>query len=113
MIEYLQLISTEKRDTKAYEDILKSLKMLAEELECSVFAESQLPRSVDVGEDHRPMISDLFNEQAIRQYVDKVLLLERETSYTEENGNPKDIELIITKGYGSDTINNRIPAEIG
>lgn len=98
VIEYMQLISTERRGAEAYGEILKKLKSLAEELECSVFAESQLPRSVDAREDHRPMISDLFNEEAVRQYADNVLFLYREACYTKEYGKPGETELIIAKG---------------
>lgn len=95
VIEYMQLISREKRDAESYGKILKELKSLAEELDCSMLVEAQLPRSVDVREDHRPVISDFFNAQAVSDYVDNVLFLYREGYYTKEPSG--ETELIIAK----------------
>ena len=89
MIDYLQLMrgnssrASENRQQEISE-ISRSLKSLARELNVPVIALSQLSRSVESRQDHRPMLSDLRESGSLEQDADMVGFLYREAYYNKE-----------------------------
>ena len=83
-IDYLQLMSlggrVESRQQEVSE-ISRYLKALARELEVPVVVLSQLNRSPEGREGHRPRMSDLRESGSIEQDADVVMLLHREDYY--------------------------------
>jgi replicative DNA helicase len=83
-IDYLQLMSqggkVESRQQEVSE-ISRYLKALARELEIPVIVLSQLNRSPEGREGHRPRMSDLRESGSIEQDADVVVLLHREDYY--------------------------------
>jgi replicative DNA helicase len=99
VIDYLQLIESEDRNTSRHEQISqisRRLKTLARDLEVPVIALSQLNRSAEQREGHRPRMSDLRESGSIEQDADVVMLLHRDDAY-ERNTNPNEADLIIAK----------------
>ncbi len=89
IIDYLQLMQS--RNTRAGDgrqqeisDISRNLKNLARELSVPVIALSQLSRSVEARQDHRPFLSDLRESGSLEQDADKVAFLYREAYYNKE-----------------------------
>ncbi len=103
IVDYLQLVaSPPKAENRQQEisQISRALKELARELECPVIALSQLNRSVDSREDHRPRLSDLRESGAIEQDADVIIFLFREDYYTgtpAPAGEGSPTEVIIAK----------------
>ncbi|MBQ0058725.1 MAG: replicative DNA helicase [Lachnospiraceae bacterium] len=100
-IDYLQLITggSKKSDNRQQEisDISRSLKQLARELQVPVVVLSQLNRSVEQRDDHRPIMSDLRDSGAIEQDADVVMFIYRD-DYYDKNSEEKNIaEIIIAK----------------
>ena len=102
-IDYLQLMSmggrVESRQQEVSE-ISRYLKALARELEIPVVVLSQLNRSPEGREGHRPKMSDLRESGSIEQDADVVALLHREDYY--HRGEPdyqetNSAEIIIAK----------------
>ncbi len=102
-VDYLQLMSlggrVESRQQEVSE-ISRYLKALARELEIPVIVLSQLNRSPEGREGHRPRMSDLRESGSIEQDADVVMLLHREdyyhkgeTDYEETNS----AEIIVAK----------------
>lgn len=88
VIDYLQLMTSGRRiDNRVQEvsEITRSLKILAKELDVPVLCLSQLNRSAESRNDHRPMISDLRESGSTEQDADIVLLLYREGYYGSQN----------------------------
>ena len=89
MIDYLQLMrgnssrASENRQQEISE-ISRSLKSLARELNVPVIALSQLSRSVESRQDHRPMLSDQRESGSLEQDADMVGFLYREAYYNKE-----------------------------
>ena len=80
--------------------ISRYLKALARELSIPVIVLSQLNRSPEGREGHRPRMSDLRESGSIEQDADVIMLLHREDYYkrNEENYEPNNTaELIIAK----------------
>lgn len=89
IIDYLQLMQS--RGLRASEsrqqeisDISRNLKSLARELNVPVIALSQLSRSVESRQDHRPFLSDLRESGSLEQDADMVSFLFREAYYNKE-----------------------------
>jgi replicative DNA helicase len=85
IVDYLQLMSAGmgRFDSRQQEVtvISRYLKALARELNVPVVVLSQLNRSPEGREDHRPRMSDLRESGSIEQDADVVLLLHREDYY--------------------------------
>ncbi|MCX5708026.1 MAG: replicative DNA helicase [Candidatus Omnitrophica bacterium] len=100
IVDYLQLMQgsgfTESRQQEI-SDISRSLKALARELNLTVIGISQLSRSVENREGHRPQLSDLRESGAIEQDADLVVLILREEYYNPTPENEGIAEIIIAK----------------
>jgi replicative DNA helicase len=107
VIDYLQLmkpdINSKKQDRELeISDILKALKLLAEELEIPIVVLSQLGSNVDKREDKRILLSDFNKSTSIEKEADIVMLLCREEVYDLDSVHKNEAELIISKNrYGN------------
>jgi replicative DNA helicase len=103
VIDYLQLMeaigTTKNVDSRQQEIsyISRSLKGLARELGVPVIALSQLNRSADSREDHRPRMSDLRESGAIEQDADVICFLYRKHYYTKAESDRGLAEVIVAK----------------
>ncbi len=99
VIDYLQLIEPDNlRDSRQEQiaRISRRLKMLARDLQIPVIALSQLNRSLELREGHRPRLADLRESGSIEQDADVVLLLHRPELYDQE-AEPGLAEVIVAK----------------
>jgi len=103
-VDYLQLMSSGRRRVESRQqeitEISRYLKGLARELNIPVVVLSQLNRSPEGREGHRPRMSDLRESGSIEQDADVVMLLHREDYYHRgEDGYEDDntAEVIIAK----------------
>jgi replicative DNA helicase len=107
IIDYIQLIEVElgKSENRQQEIsyISRSLKSLARELNIPVVALSQLNRSVDSRDDHRPRMSDLRESGALEQDADLILFLYREEYYDKNTSNKGIAEVIVAKNRNGPT----------
>ncbi len=104
-IDYLQLISPIKsKESRVQEitEITRKLKIIAKELNVPVICLSQLSRSSEQRQEHRPILSDLRDSGSIEQDADVVMMLYREFYYNkDEKVDPEESECIIAKNrYG-------------
>jgi replicative DNA helicase len=103
VVDYLQMVAAPPRAENRQQEISvisRNLKELARELNCPVVALSQLNRSVDSREDHRPRLSDLRESGAIEQDADLICFLYRDDYYRGEGVKPGEgsvTEVIIAK----------------
>jgi replicative DNA helicase len=97
--DYLQLMEAPRAENRQQEIsvISRSFKALARELNLPIIAISQLNRSVDAREDHRPRMSDLRESGAIEQDADLIMFLFREEYYEQREDNRNLAELIVAK----------------
>lgn len=106
IIDYLQLLKTEKGHSKDSEigDITKTLKALATELKCPIVIGSQLNRQCEIrgssSGDYRPILADLRESGNIEQDADIVLAVHRESRYTRLRMDEADI-IILKNRNGS------------
>jgi replicative DNA helicase len=86
VIDYLQLMHVPGSESRQQEvsTISRHIKALARELRVPVIVLSQLNRSPEGREGHRPRMSDLRESGAIEQDADVVMLLHREDYYHSE-----------------------------
>lgn len=105
-IDYLQLMSssgTRRSDNRVLEisDITRGLKNMAKEFNVPVLTLSQLSRSTEKRESHRPMLSDLRDSGSIEQDADIVMFLYRDEYYKDnDRDEEKDVnesECIVAK----------------
>ena len=98
VVDYLQLMEASRGENRQQEIsvISRGMKSLARELSIPVIVVSQLNRSVESREGHKPRMSDLRESGSIEQDADVIMLLHREDYYDPEK---KDgtAELIIAK----------------
>ena len=100
VIDYIQLMSSGKNiDSRQQEvsDISRALKQIARELQVPVVILSQLNRSVDNRQDHRPMLSDIRESGAIEQDADVIMFLYRDDYYNPDTEEKNIAEVIIAK----------------
>ncbi|MDP8185280.1 replicative DNA helicase [Phocoenobacter skyensis] len=99
-VDYLQLMrSTSKRENRNLEisDISNSLKALAKELHCPVYALSQLNRSLEQRHNKRPLNSDLRDSGSLEQDADVILFVYRDEVYVPDTQDKGIAEIIIGK----------------
>jgi replicative DNA helicase len=102
MIDYMQLMDNPGVESRQQQisEISRGIKSVARELSVPVIALSQLNRSSENRDGHRPRMSDLRESGSIEQDADVVMLLHREDYYrmSEPDFVPDNIaELIIAK----------------
>ena len=102
VVDYMQLMESDApgRSESRQQEISKisrGLKSLARELDVPVVALSQLNRSVEQRDDHRPRMSDLRESGSIEQDADVVMLLHREEYFKKTDHNEGIAEVIIAK----------------
>ncbi len=105
VIDYLQLMESpnlhNNRVTEVSE-ITRQIKLMAKELNVPVILLSQLNRSVESRQDHRPLPSDLRESGSIEQDADIILFIYRESMYDKQNPNQSAAECIVAKNrHGS------------
>ena len=100
-IDYLQLMETNSRAESMQlkiQELSRSLKALARELNVPVVALSQLSREPEKRPDHHPVLSDLRDSGSIEQDADIVLFLYRDEVYNKDQSDKKGImEVLISK----------------
>lgn len=105
IIDYLQLMSTGRRDgnrVAEITEITRNLKILAKELNVPVICLSQLTRGTEQRPDKRPLLSDLRDSGSIEQDADIVIFLYRDGYYNKEAEYPNACECIVAKNrHGS------------
>lgn len=100
VIDYLQLMTTGRRDgnrVQEISEITRNLKIMAKELSVPVIALSQLARGPESRQDHRPLLSDLRESGSIEQDADIVIFLYRDEYYNPEEGKAGIAECIVAK----------------
>jgi len=113
-VDYLQLISGPKTDTREREisAISGTLARISKDLEILVIPLCQLNRKLEDRTDKKPVLSDLRESGAIEQDADGVVLLNRPilygiTTFKDENGKEVDskniVEVIIAKNRNGET----------
>ena len=106
VIDYLQLMSTGRRDGNRVleiSEITRNLKIMAKELNVPVIALSQLSRGPEQRPDKRPMLSDLRDSGSIEQDADIVMFLYRDGYYNKEAQYPNACECIVAKNRHGET----------
>ena len=83
IVDYLQLMSSPGAESRQQEvsQMSRGIKALSRELEVPVVCLSQLNRSPESREGHRPRMSDLRESGSIEQDADVVMMLHREEYY--------------------------------
>ena len=97
VIDYLQLMTSGKKVESRQQEVAefsRALKLLAKELEVPVIAVSQLNRGPEQRTDKRPQMSDLRESGSIEQDADVVILLHRDRSDPERDG---EADIIVAK----------------
>ena len=106
VIDYLQLMSSGRRDgnrVQEISEITRSLKIMAKELNVPVIVLSQLSRSPEQRPDKHPMLSDLRDSGSIEQDADIVMFLYRDGYYNKEAQYPNACECIVAKNRHGET----------
>ncbi|MEO7069086.1 MAG: replicative DNA helicase [Nostocoides sp.] len=97
VIDYLQLMTSGKKVESRQQEVAefsRALKLLAKELEVPVIAISQLNRGSEQRTDKRPQMSDLRESGSIEQDADVVILLHRDRSDPDREG---EADVIVAK----------------
>ena len=94
-VDYLQLLKPASRKTSREQEVSevsRSLKEIAKDLDCAVFALAQLNRETEK-ENRPPRPSDLRESGSIEQDADYIMILSRviETTHINSSGNEEKI----------------------
>ncbi len=115
LIDYLQLMTLGGKSESRQQEVStmsRYLKSLAKELDIPVVVLSQLNRSPEGREGHRPRMSDLRESGSIEQDADVVMLLHREEYYSKdvnkELGEKNKIPGVYEGGGEEDSSNKNI-----
>lgn len=106
VIDYLQLMSTGRRDGNRVSEIselTRNLKIMAKELRVPIITLSQLSRGPEARTDKRPVLSDLRDSGSIEQDADIVLFLYRDVYYTKDEEDVGGAECIVAKNRHGET----------
>ena len=99
VVDYLQLMTSDRKtDSRQNEvaELSRSMKILANELQCPILLLSQLSRAIDQRTDHTPKLSDLRESGAIEQDADMVLFLDK--PYLNDKNMPEDdVKIVVAK----------------
>lgn len=98
IVDYLQLMHTKMKVENRVQEIsqiTRSLKALARELSVPIIVQSQLSRTIEQRQDHRPVLSDLRESGSIEQDADVVMFLSRPQN--EKENQLGLIDLILAK----------------
>jgi len=102
VVDYLQLMEPDHRRaqsnrTESITEISRGMKKLAMDEKIPLLVLSQMNRSVESRQDHRPQLSDLRESGAIEQDADKVIFLHNEYIRTHDPADRGRVEVIIAK----------------
>ncbi len=110
IVDYLQLMSSGKRSDNRVQEVsemTRNLKLLAKELNVPVIVLSQLSRTTESRQGHKPMLSDLRESGSIEQDADIVIFLYRESYYQLQEGQAAQeqdtVECIVSKNRHGET----------
>ncbi len=103
-VDYLQLLSSSKKDGKSHSnrveeigEISRGLKNLAKELDVPVFALSQLSRAVEQRANKVPQLSDLRESGSIEADADVVMFIYREEQSNPDTERKNQADIIVAK----------------
>ena len=100
IIDYLQRIVDYNEGNRTDEEyMLSRLKNLAKTINCPIIVLSQLSRSVEEREDHRPFLSDMRGTVVAEWYFDMIMFIYRDDYYHEETERKGIAEIIVAKNY--------------
>lgn len=98
VVDYVQLMHTKAENRQQQVDeITRTLKVMARELQVPVLALSQLNREVERRADKRPTLADLRDSGAIEQHADVVAFIYRDEIYNPDSPDRGTAELIVAK----------------
>ena len=98
VIDYLQLMRGDgENETMRFSEISRSLKEMAKALGVTVYALSQLNRSLEARPNKRPIMSDLRSTGAIEQDADVIMFLYRDELYNPDTDAKGMAEIIVGK----------------
>lgn len=98
VVDYLQLMTGAGGNrNEELNDITRSLKALAKEINCPIIALSQLNRGCEQRDNKRPRLSDLRESGGIEQDADIVLAVYRDDYYTKDSPHEGVAECLILK----------------
>lgn len=100
VIDYAGLVNSPQRSRDprvAMDEIARSSKLLARELDIPVILLAQLNRGLESRADKRPMLSDLRESGGLEQDADIVIFCYRDEVYDRESKDKGIIELIVAK----------------
>ncbi len=98
IIDYLQLID---REDGCGIDVIDGLRRLADKLDIPVIVLSQLPRTIETRDDHRPRVEDLSVYRIDAAIFDQLFLLYRGSLYDDKEDPSK---MIVIKKIGEDIL---------
>ena len=107
IIDYLQLIQYDKsklmsRDNETI-DIIKKLKEISKKLKITILVTSQLSHDTEYRTNHRPILSDIRNNEIKLKIFDIILFLYRDEYYNPNTEMKNIAELYVEKNNNGNT----------